>query len=288
MNIRAPVPKCLVFVLVAIFFAVIIATGCIEPTSPDQNTTGGSPTVTAPAGIVTAPAGTINPTETTPAAGPENATEVPGTLSALPENTTSIPAATSPVPPGNSTPAVTYLTYSNASYGFSIDYPSDWTVNDAPVANPSDPASPPGFEPKIDVVEFYSPAITRCNNGDCVLVRSEVHVEVDPSPSTTVLSDYYVKDVAAISQGEEVDITGHNAMFKLSGQNAYRLDFKTGYDISEINIQRAYTIIGGKAYVITFHAHAPYSGEVDQFEEYYNTAQDMFKSFQTTASLKVL
>ena len=183
---------------------------------------------------------------------------------------------------------MTYLTYSNSTYGFSIDYPSDWTVNDAPVQNYSDPAEPPGFEPKIDVVEFYSPSITRCTHGDCVLVQAEMHVEVDPTPSTTDLSDYYVKDVAAISQGLSIDITGHNALYKLSGQNAYRLDYRTGSDTSTINVQRAYTIIGGKAYVITFHAHAPYSGEVDQFQEYYNAAQDMFKSFKSSSTVRVL
>ena len=279
MKIGILFPRSLLFVLVVIFFVVFMTTGCIEPGTPEQNVTTVSPPVSTPTTMVATEM--VTPTETTTVPVPVNTTEVP-------VNKTTLPAATSPVPSGTIPSSVTYLTYSNSSYGFSIDYPSDWTVNEAPGGSSSDPASPPGFEPKIDVVEFYSPSVTRCSHGDCVLVQSEMHVEVDPTPSTTVLSDYYIKDVAAISQDLSIDITGHNAVFRLSGQNAYRLDYRIGSDTSAINVQRAYTIIGGKAYVITFHAHAPYAGEVNQFEEYYNSAQEMFRSFKTSSSIKVL
>jgi hypothetical protein len=85
-----------------------------------------------------------------------------------------------------------------------------------------------------------------------------------------------------------VEIPAHNAVFKIGGQTAYRLDYQVGSDTSLINAERAYTIIGGKAFVITFHAHPPYQGEVNQFEEYYDSAQEMFKSFNSSSSAKVL
>jgi len=179
--------------------------------------------------------------------------------------------------------ALMYKTYSNPAYGFSIKYPSNWDVNElAPVITGQKSTQvPSGFGPRFDVVEFYSPLSTSCTQNGCI--RSEVHVEVDPTPFTKNLDDYYVKDVAWISTNNPIEITKHEAKFSLSGQKAYRLDYRlqssTGSIIDQLNVQRAYVIIGGKAYIITFHAHGLDTGDESQFVKYYNTAQDMFTSF---------
>lgn len=270
---------CLVFAFLA---ALIISAGCtdlINSVNPFAEQSPATPVATT-AVTLSAPA-TAVVTETPVAPG---------------VNTTTGPAATSETTPAAGvTPspqatagARTYLTYTNTSYGFSIDYPSDWTVQEAPVETGQDPGVPAGYTSKTDVVEFYSPAVSRCYQGTCVDVRAEMHVQVDPSPPDTDLDQYYIHDVAAISQNYPIDITGHDAGFKLSGQNAYELDYHVQDDPIDIRVERAYTIAAGKAFVLTYHVHAPHSGEVDQGVIYSNVVVEMFRSFRVISANKTL
>jgi hypothetical protein len=182
----------------------------------------------------------------------------------------------SPVP----TPATSFNQYSNSKYGFSIDYPSDWQKNEI------DKPEPEISLHRYSVVEFYSPSFVRCNSEgkDCVNVRSEVKIEVDTDPVSTELETFFVKDVARITSGGNVEITMRNAMFKLSGAKAYRLDYNFRSDPEDIKVLSAYTILNGKGYIITFHAHAPVRSEkINQYMQYYNDVMHMFESFKTTA-----
>ena len=191
---------------------------------------------------------------------------------------TTIPAT--PPPAQTATKATTgMIQYTSTRYGFSIDYPADWQG-----ATIDTPNTPP--VPGIRVVEFYSPSIERCNSErtKCVFVRSEVSVDVDSDPGTDEVADYFVRDTARITSGQGIAITKRNALFKLSGVKAYRLDYNSHSDKEDINVLRAYTIISNRAYIIHYHAHFPKTGEEDQFVKYYNTVMDMFTSFKASGT----
>jgi len=198
-------------------------------------------------------------------------TAAPTTATAAP--TTVATSKTTPVP----TLTTSFNQYSNSRYGFSIDYPSGWQKNEVNELEPEISMT------RYNVVEFYSPSFLRCNTekSHCVNVRSEVKVEVDTNPVSTELDTFFVKDVARITTGSDIEITKRNAIFKLSGSRAYRLDYNFHSDIEEINVLSAYTIINDKGYIITFHAHAPEREEkINQFDQYYNDAMAMFSSFK--------
>ena len=231
-------------VLLTCTFASLLVAGCIEPRTPGVNPTP-VPTYSA------------NPTTF--------ATAVPTIIAASTAN--SVPTPTRP-----------FNHYANAEYGFSIDYPGGWEQNELNTQEPYD-------WDRYAVVEFYSPSFVRCNSekSECVNVRSEIKVEVDASPGTE-LDTFFVKDVARITTENNVEITKRDAMFKLSGDMAYRLDYIVRTDTGDINTLRAYTIRNDKGYIITFHAHAPVRNEKNnQFEEYYNDVMAVFKSFTITA-----
>jgi len=194
------------------------------------------------------------------------------------------PAATTTVTASKATAVPTIITsfnqYSNSRYGFSIDYPDDWQKNELNKLETEIPWT------RYDVVEFYSPSFVRCNTErtDCVNVRSEVKIEVDPNPVSTELDTFFVKDVARITTGNYVEITRRDSLFKLSGDKAYRLDYNLRSDKEDIKVLSAYTIQNGKGYIITFHAHAPVRNErINQFEQYYNDVMTMFGSFKANA-----
>ena len=266
--------------LIALLSVILISAGCTEladSINPFADQATPVPTTEQPVVTVTKPAMPAVTQQLPPANGTEEPAVTAETTAPVAETQTTAPSASH-----------TYLTYTNASYGFSINYPSDWQVEEGPVETGQDPGVPAGYSYVTDVVEFYSPAIARCNHGSCVDVRAELHIQVDSAPPTTDLDQYYIHDVAAISQNYPIDITGHAAVFKLSGQNAYVLDYKLTEDPIDIKVKRAYTIAGGKAFILTYHVHTPYSGEVDQGVIYSNVIETMFRSFQIASPNKTL
>jgi LysM repeat protein len=236
--------------------ASLLVAGCtLSTTAADKTATPATPVPTLSA-VMTAVPDTIVPATTVPA--------MVATTQATPVTT----------------PSTVFNTYSNTPYGFSIDYPSDWQKNELNLMESS--ISPYRY----DVVEFYSPSFLRCNTekNDCVNVRAEVKVEVDTQPVSTELDTFFIKDVARITTGSGVEITKRDAMFKLVGDKAYRLDYHAKSSTENINALSAYTVKNGKGYIITFHAHAPEREEKNnQFEEYYNDAMAMFSSFTTNS-----
>ncbi len=231
-------------VLLTCTVALLLVAGCIEPRTPAVNPTPVPAYSTSPTTFVTAAPTII----------------AASTVNSVPTSTRS------------------FNHYSNPEYGFRIDYPGDWQRNELNTREPY-------IWNRSDVVEFYSPSFLRCNSekSECVNVRSEVKVEVDASPGSE-LDTFFVKDVARITTENNVEITKRDAMFKLSGGMAYRLDYIVKTDTGDINTLRAYTIQNDRGYIITFHAHAPVRNEKNnQFEEYYNDVMAMFKSFTITA-----
>jgi hypothetical protein len=115
-----------------------------------------------------------------------------------------------------------------------------------------------------------------------------MHVEVDSAPPTSKLEDYYTNDVAAIQKNYIIEISSHSSMFQIGDLNAYPLYYTAKKDLININAERAYASVGGKVFVLTFHAHAPYSGEEDQYVKYSGTVQKMFKSFKPIKAYKTI
>ena len=283
-------PKLLVFFLLIVLAALMAAAGCIG---------SGSSAAQALPVPTTLPVTTIHVTTTPATLDPVVTETVVATTEQTPDpnatqtNPTVLPNATTDVTQNITAVSVTaaspvFLTYSNTSYGFSMDYPADWQVIERPVETGQDVGVPRGYHDKVDVVEFYSPGIDRCHDGECVNIQAELHVEVDTAPPTAKLDDYYTNDVAAIQKNYVVEISSHTSMFKVGDLSAYPLDYTAKKDLINIQAERAYVGVGGKVFVFTFHAHAPYSGEEDQYAKYSGTVYKMFKSFKPMKTYKTI
>lgn len=219
-------------------------------------------------------AGCVAPAkETAPATNP--ATTIPPTTLAPPV-TVIIPVNTTETAPGT-----VYKTFTSSPYGFSIDYPDTWIVHDLNTPETNISAT------RYDVVEFTSPTFLRCNTEktECVNLQAKVKVEADTKPSSTDLDTFFVKEVARVTSGSGIEITKRDAMFKLAGDKAYRLDYALDTDEVHMHALSAYTVRNGVAYIITYQAHDPARGETsNQFEQYYNDAMAMLVSFSPGTS----
>ncbi len=242
--------------------ALLLCAGCVQP-----------PAEPAPAAPATEPP--VMTTVPTP--------ELPQTA-VMPEQTVAGAGA-----------AADFSTYTSPIYGFSIEYPAGWEVNDVT----PEVGTPDGLLGKTPVVDFYSPAIKRCDSDgeNCVLVRSQMTVGVDQAPWTTEISEYYVKDVASISRDNPIKITKNSAQIELAWGKALRLDYNL--DPKEIKVIREYLIANGKVYIITFHSHYPKAAldpvtrvstqEPDMMEMYLDDIMVSLKSFTPSqSSLAVL
>lgn len=235
----------------------LLVAGCTLPTSgPVKATPAQTPVSTVPPAPA-APAISLATTEpVVPAAEPITvATPVPTTASSVKH-------------------------YSNSLYGFSIDYPSNWEVNEL------DQVETDISLTRFHVVDFYSPSFVRCNTdkSECVNVRAEVKIEAETNPPAE-LEDFYVKDVARITSGSGLQITKRDAMYKLDGTKSYRLDYLVQNSKEHYNALSAYVLRGGTGYILTYHGHAPEREETtNQFEEYYNDVMAMFSSFTASSS----
>lgn len=212
-------------------------------------------------------------------------TQVPSQVQA-PVSTTAVPTPVTTVP--TPTPSLQQVqpatkTYTSSRFGFSMDYPSNWEVNE------KNTLETPSLT-RYNVVEFYSPSINRCDSDQigCAIVKTTMMVEIETQPNTKEIADYFVPEVARITRETGVQITKTNAIFELSGVKAYRLDYSAQYNKNDIKLLSAYTLINDKVYIVTYRAYAPVRLEEDQFEKYYNTAMDMFKSFDVQGAVTVL
>ena len=284
-----------------IILLLIINTTVIFSLASDKGTgtAGPTPVPTTPAINKSATSSpTVSPTLNKTLVSPtvtSKATSAPkpgDTSKAVPTATQN--ATVKSVAPVNSSTAG-YLKYTNNTYNFAIDYPSDWTLAEMNTSLlKTINATRPKGEPGITVVEFYSPSIIRCDlsdKDDCVRVRSEVRVDVDKNTNTSLtFEDYYLRDVVRLMNAYPIQITRKDSVIYVGGHKAYSFEYHTGESqgTEGISVIRVYTMSGDKIYIITCHSHDPKSDEEDQFVKYSNVFQHMIRSFTYAGNMEVL
>jgi hypothetical protein len=145
----------------------------------------------------------------------------------------------------------TFLTYTNTDLGFTIKYPSDWTVNESGIANDK-------------TVDFKSAAsggflrVVSINNTG-TLTKDEV-------------ANYITSNLTAFGSGKllEVDKDG----YFLSGHPAVRAIIGSEQPPLELKTMDYILPIGEKLY------HVMYGSTSESFPTYLQTAQSMIDSFQ--------
>jgi len=192
--------------------------------------------------------------------------------------------------PANSS-ATAFKKYTNGANLFSLDYPADWTVAEIN-ATLLKTITRAKNEPGTPVVEFYSPSITRCdqlNKDDCVIVRSEIRIDVDPNRKTKSVEDYYLNDIVRLAD-DTIQMNRKDAQIYVGGRKAYSLVYHIGESQATdgVSVIKVYVVIGDRAYIITCHSHDPKLGEEDQFVKYSDEYQHMIKSFTYAGNLQVL
>jgi hypothetical protein len=187
--------------------------------------------------------------------------------------TTMTPPATEPVsdvgiaPVSNEQDALTH--YINSNYRFSIDYPTGWEVTE--------------FTPYHEGVatEFISPPITRCNTlkTECSDLNARLSIYVDPSPTPSVIEDYYIKNVAKM---EHIEITKKMAYCEIMDKRAYRMDYIQNDDKGsrEYKAMKVFAKIGNTVYIFTYQAPWPKNEESGLYDEYLDQIEDAVESFK--------
>lgn len=275
-----------VILLLIIGLTVIFSFASSHDQGVSENSTnissGSAKTVTAAANVTAKP--TAKATKATAAPKPGDSS------AAVPAKAQN---ATVKLPVNASTAG--YLRYVNDTYLFSIDYPADWTVAEMnktllKTVNQSRIAREPG----ITVVEFYSPGIVRCdplNQDDCVLVRSEVRVDVDMYRNTSrSFEEYYINDTVRLIEDYPIQIHRKDPQILINGRKAFSLDYHTGESSTSngINVRRVYTVMGDRVFIITCHSHDPKDDEEDQYIKYSGVFDHMIRSFDYAGILRVL
>jgi PsbP-like protein len=238
-----------------------------------SGSSGGNPALVSPtvSSNKTTTSGAANASKTAPAKSPTTAAASPAKSS----------------PAVSTTPR--YLSYTNTSYSFSIDYPSNWTkVEMTPALLKATNASRMKSESGLQVVDFFSPAIVRCDNIDsdnCVYVRTQVSVDVEKFPENTTIDDYFNQKTLAMLNDDSVGTRRASPITTLDNAKAYSIEYNAGYDLNRVYVTKVFGLFGGEIYTITYRANFPKSGEVNQFEEYSGDFQHMIKSFNYTGSL---
>jgi hypothetical protein len=152
--------------------------------------------------------------------------------------------------------AVNSEAYVNRTYGFSINPPSGWVVNDTGVSPPH-------------VVTFYGPTIPETGG--------KTNIYISSGTATASLDDY----VAAVKQGYALNFTNYNLVSEgnrsIGGLGGYELVI-TGTYMPEANAPNTHPfdvkqkqiilVENGKAYGITFTASpTSYDEYLPAFEE---------------------
>ena len=255
-------------------------TGMGQPAASAQNKTNASLLKDA----------AVNVSTTKSAATP---TATPKTTSAPAANASkAAPAATANA--GSSAPSATagFRTYTNASYTFSMDYPANWTVAEmTPALLKTTNATRPRSETGIRVVDFYSPAVMRCddtNAGNCVYIRTRVSVDVTGLPANMTFEDYFINRTLAMTLDNSVGMRRSSPVVSLNNTKAYSLEYNSGYELNQAYVTKVFGLFNGQVYIITYRANYPKTGEVNQFYEYSDDFEHMIKSFGYTGPLTYL
>jgi hypothetical protein len=180
----------------------------------------------------------------------------PGTVS-----TTQPPVVTTgaPVPLVTTSQVTTrgadYLTYSNSQYGFSISYPSGWTMQENTGGS---------------VVTFQAPSEGR---DDLYLENMKVTVE-DLSSSPMSLEQYKSAQLAKKQALANFNLI-YDQAYRVSGFNGWKIAY-TGNSGMLMEWVEIFTIRGTTAYDITF------SAQESSYANYVVAMDTMTKSFQLT------
>jgi serine/threonine-protein kinase len=157
-----------------------------------------------------------------------------------------------------STTSGNITTYENANYGFSINYPSDWTKQEH---------IPNGTGSHV-VVLFVLPT----NN-----VSENLNVVVDESiePSTT-LKEQTQANLEQLQQDHPDFKLLESGNTTLAGNPAYKIVYTASANQKFIKAMQVWTLSNGSYYLIT------YKTGPSNYDKYVETAQQMINSFELT------
>lgn len=148
-----------------------------------------------------------------------------------------------------------FQTYTDAEFGFSIKYPRDWEKLEGQFGT---------------TVLFRSPAEDASDS-----FQENVNVAVEALPSSSITLDQYYE--AALPQVEKV-ITdfdlGSSDAFTRAGRSWRRIVYTGRQGQFALRFQQDFTVVGNRAYVLTFVA------ERDRFSEFLPVAEAILGSFQ--------
>jgi len=178
-----------------------------------------------------------------------------------PVSTTSPPVVTTgaPVPPVTTSQVTTrgpdYLTYTNSQYGFSISYPSGWTVQENTGGS---------------VVTFQAPSEGRDD-----LYRENLKVTVEDLSSSPMSLEQYKSAQMTKKQALANFNLIYDQAYRVSGFNGWKIAYtaNSGMLMEWVEI---FTIKGTTAYDITF------SAQESSYANYVVAMDTMTKSFQLT------
>lgn len=177
-------------------------------------------------------AGCVTPA--TPAATP--APTLPATTTPqMTAEETAVPAAATATP-------LQYATYTCSTYGLSLSYPTDWQLQGSGDLAPRDYG-----RTTYNLVNIFSPG-----TGTYAIFS----VDVDPT-TTSDLEAYFNSAVIALQKTyPKMTLTSHSAQLKVSGKNAYRVDYQyptEGTSQTSYGFQ-VYTIMDKTPCIFTYQA----------------------------------
>jgi PsbP-like protein len=154
-----------------------------------------------------------------------------------------------------------FLTYTNTDLGFTIKYPSDWTVNESKISD----TAPTTF--------------TSHDRAGQVLISNSNLKPNETSMSWEDLVKNFSKTIKIMEQAGFRPIELNTNNYFLSGHPAVRMitisSFRDSQGIShDLQMMSFTTILEGKKYVVG------YGSPTERFDDHLQTAQKMINSFQ--------
>ncbi len=150
------------------------------------------------------------------------------------------------------------LLYENPQYGFSVSYPSDWTVEEP---DPNELGIVAGFLAPGEDIEDPMDYVT---------------VQIESLPTGTTLSGYTQAVLTNLrSSYPDFELLAESAM-TISEEPAHVIAYGVTVDQTAYQVLLAYTIKGDNAYIITYYALA------DKYAEFEDAAKKMINSFSLT------
>ena len=159
------------------------------------------------------------------------------------------------------------VTYTNTKHGFSLVYPRTWTANEAPAGR--------------TVLTLTAPEETSCDTrtNQCYVYIAQLTVEIDTSPNTLVIEDYFNKAVAQLQKQHGITTTSKTSATVLADSRAYQIEYFTrdSRGNPDRSFMQYYTIIDGKGFIISYFG--PYSTWDGIYRNNKADAQEIINSF---------